>query len=525
MKIPVCILSFNRPSYLEVVLKSIKSQIDIDLRDFDFNFFQDGAVNPFSGKRKAQDGDIESCVRLFKEYFPDGNIFLSEKNLGVALNFERAENFAFGESEAPYSIFLEDDLELNDIYFKNLTRLTELALRRDDVGYISAYGNHHAPLTQQSARHNDVILMGHNWGFALTRQQWLKSAPFVNQYLDLVRSRDYSDRPADEICRLFQSWGAGAPGTSQDVAKSLACYLTGGVKINTYPVFARYIGEQGLHMTPEAFDRLGFQRTEWCNDDIFHPDELSDQNIASIRSGLGQYVQENYQNKRQSQTVEQNMSSTSVDLIKPTATRPEEAASSTPAALTPSIRMTPKEIELLIRHLKSSQAYLEFGAGGSTQLAIEHARGRIVTVESDAAWVEKLKADPKVKAAIDARRLSFMHIDIGPVGDWGVPRGETRIKHWKDYFSAPWISLDIPFDLVLIDGRFRIMCALMAAAYASDETRIAIHDYGVRKHYFVIEKYFDTIETADTLVILKRRKNINYMSWSSDILKHFFDFG
>jgi hypothetical protein len=191
----------------------------------------------------------------------------------------------------------------------------------------------------------------------------------------------------------------------------------------------------------------------------------------------------------------------------------------------PSIRMTPAETTLLTDHLKRSTTYLEFGAGGSTQFAIEHVRGRIVSVESDAAWIDKLKADPRVKAALDSRRLSFMHIDIGPVGDWGVPRGETRIKHWKDYFSAPWISLDLPFDFVLIDGRFRIMCALIACAYAPEETRIAIHDYSVRKHYFVLEKYFDTIDSADTLVILKRRKNINYMSWTSDILKHFYDFG
>ncbi|MDF0490488.1 hypothetical protein PX554_20360 [Sphingomonas sp. H39-1-10] len=288
---PIILMSFNRPDYLERVLVSLKNQHDVTLDAHPIYLFQDGAVNPYSGKLHAADEDIARNIALFETHFPKGTVRPSPDNLGVALNFERAEQEAFEILGARYALFLEDDLELGPFYIKTMLRLAELVLQRSDIGYFAAYGQHRATLAHQAARADQIIALNHNWGFGLTQEQWRRSAPYVEQYLELVRGIDYRDRPNETIFKLTQSWGCGAPGSSQDVIKSIACHLTGGCKINTTPAFAQYIGETGLHSTPELFTRMGFGKTQVMTQDIFTKERLTDEDIAHARTALKKYAE------------------------------------------------------------------------------------------------------------------------------------------------------------------------------------------------------------------------------------------
>lgn len=289
---PIIIMSFNRPDYLERVLVSLKNQRGVPLRDHPLYLFQDGGVNPFSSKRHAEDADIDRNIALFKTHFPDGIVRQSLDNLGVALNFERAEKEAFEVLDASFCIFLEDDLELGPYYLKTMLHLADMVLKRGDIGYFAAYGQHRAGLKHQLAFPNRIIPLNHNWAFGLTRKQWRLSAPYVEQYLALVRGVDYRDRPHEEIFQLTQSWGAGAPGSSQDVIKSIACHLTGGCKINTTPAFGQYIGETGLHSTPELFSKMGFGNTQVMMQDIFSKESFSDEEIQAARNALTLYSEQ-----------------------------------------------------------------------------------------------------------------------------------------------------------------------------------------------------------------------------------------
>lgn len=88
------------------------------------------------------------------------------------------------------------------------------------------------------------------------------------------------------------------------------------------------------------------------------------------------------------------------------------------------------EKELFVSLLGSSHAFLEFGCGGSTLLAIEHSLRFIASVDTDQAWIENLKANDVVNKAISSRRLHFILVDLGPVGERGVPSGESQIRSW-----------------------------------------------------------------------------------------------
>jgi hypothetical protein len=67
------------------------------------------------------------------------------------------------------------------------------------------------------------------------------------------------------------------PGNSQDVTKTLACCLTGAVKLNTKACLGKYIGAKGIHMNQQWYDRLGYANTEVYPGAITEFRELDDQ--------------------------------------------------------------------------------------------------------------------------------------------------------------------------------------------------------------------------------------------------------
>ena len=186
-------------------------------------------------------------------------------------------------------------------------------------------------------------------------------------------------------------------------------------------------------------------------------------------------------------------------------------------------RMSPAEIELFLSHVRAARSYLEFGAGGSTLLAVDAVAGHVTSVESDRDWIAKLRAESPIASAEAQGRLHFFHADIGPTGDWGAPKDDTGLRRWAKYYSRPWTARENDYDFVFIDGRFRVACALMTAVVARPGVTVGIHDYGGRMKYHVVGRYYDTVREADSLVILRRRPAIDMPMLMLDMTEHFLD--
>ncbi len=289
---PIVVLSFTRPDYLRPVLESLVAQQGCALAGRPVLLFQDGERNAFSGRRHGRAELIAQCVALFRALVPHGVVMASEGNLGVALNFERAERFVFEETGAAAAIFLEDDLVLSPHYIATLDGLLATHAADERVGYVAAYGDHRVALAEQRENPSRLTAMHHNWGFALTRRQWLRMRPRMADYLDLVRHVDYRQRDPEAIHQLYARWGFGRNPTSQDAAKTMACIATGAIKLKTRACLGRYIGERGLHMSPAVFEQRGFARTELFPDRVaeFEPltDALYQRVMEELRRWAGQ---------------------------------------------------------------------------------------------------------------------------------------------------------------------------------------------------------------------------------------------
>ncbi|ADP71675.1 hypothetical protein Rvan_2459 [Rhodomicrobium vannielii ATCC 17100] len=270
---PVLVISYNRPDYLSKVLESVVPQ----LGERRIALFQDGSWSDSLGKHKTDPELQDKCVSLFIEKFPFGEYFRSDKNIGTALNIDRAERYAFETLGADSAIFLEDDLVLGPAYFKVLESLIRLAMDDERIGYVAAFGNWRKTRDQQLASANKLQPMHLLWGFGLTKRHWLKCRPYVEKYLELVSGVDYEQRDHEKIRALTTKWGIKPGDTAQDRIKSFVTAIVGATKLNTEAAYGRYIGEEGINFNAEIYRKWGFGNTSF-----FSEPQTLDFDLASV---------------------------------------------------------------------------------------------------------------------------------------------------------------------------------------------------------------------------------------------------
>jgi hypothetical protein len=179
----------------------------------------------------------------------------------------------------------------------------------------------------------------------------------------------------------------------------------------------------------------------------------------------------------------------------------------------PSMKET--EIACLKAHLEGTRKYLEFGCGGSTILAAEMGLPKLYSVESDKFWADEVRNSPLVKPLVEQGDYLVKWVDIGPTKEWGHPADPATAIKWPNYSTAIWREISGPPDFILVDGRFRLSCALQSIARCSDVTKIAVHDFE-RKQYQYILKYTHIVEQVDNLAILRRRQSYDQVQFALD---------
>lgn len=164
-------------------------------------------------------------------------------------------------------------------------------------------------------------------------------------------------------------------------------------------------------------------------------------------------------------------------------------------------RMDPETIAFLEEAIRGARLYVEFGAGGSTIVA-DRLAVKTVTVESDRFYAAT------IRAAMTGSSVTILTPNIGVTGPWGWPLFQKptsrRIKRWWRYVEAPF-ALGTP-DLVLVDGRFRVACALESARraqIAKVPATIVFDDYETRPQYKSVERHLGAPEMVGRAAVFR----------------------
>ncbi len=166
--------------------------------------------------------------------------------------------------------------------------------------------------------------------------------------------------------------------------------------------------------------------------------------------------------------------------------------------------MEPDELAFLQKASRRRQHAVEFGCGASTLLLLRNGIGALDSVDSQPAWVRRVSDEPDAAEALRTGRLRMHCVDIGPTRKWGHPLGDESKARWPQYAQAAWhAALPAPVDFVLIDGRFRVACALMALLMVRPDALVAFHDFWTRlRVYGEILPLFDVVGRAGSLALL-----------------------
>lgn len=179
--------------------------------------------------------------------------------------------------------------------------------------------------------------------------------------------------------------------------------------------------------------------------------------------------------------------------------------------------------------LLSAKAYLEYGSGGSTVLAAK-ARVPFTTIDSDRFFLRSLQAKIAEELKTDGGR--YIYCDIGLTKMWGTPiftrPSAKRRSRWRNYAEAPWQADGRDFlpDLVLIDGRFRVVCALASIKHLSNKIdfEILVDDYASRPELNQIEKFAELRAMCGRMAVFKPKPTIDHAALDRAIDRYTVDY-
>lgn len=178
---------------------------------------------------------------------------------------------------------------------------------------------------------------------------------------------------------------------------------------------------------------------------------------------------------------------------------------------------TPRELDALRLELRECKSLIEFGAGGSTLLAIQAEPRKIVSCETDPEYLQKLRLNATVEAAETMGRLQLVHLDVGLTRQWGRPLEVPNREQMMKVFEPIRVNSDA--DTVFIDGRFRVAVAAKSYLYLKDDAKVIIHDFE-RPYYQAVLEFLTLEKQVDRLAVL--RKIPNRQSQAEAIFDHYW---
>lgn len=153
----------------------------------------------------------------------------------------------------------------------------------------------------------------------------------------------------------------------------------------------------------------------------------------------------------------------------------------------PELTLPEAEAVLLSAGYARADVILEYGSGGSTVLGAELGK-RVFSVESDKNWAQMMRDWFAANPATG--EVDIIWSDIGPTKEWGHPVDERGWKRFARYPLEVWDLDEFEHpDVVLVDGRFRVGCALAAAYRITRPVTLYFDDYVNRARFHEVEEF------------------------------------
>jgi hypothetical protein len=175
--------------------------------------------------------------------------------------------------------------------------------------------------------------------------------------------------------------------------------------------------------------------------------------------------------------------------------------------------MHPKEKELITKHFSPQKTMLEWGSGGST-VEFSPQLKEYYSNEHNLEWYNKVKEE------IESLSYSNVNYNYVPQNNPNLDDRQSEYHMFKDYLDIV-DTFNTKFDIVLIDGRARRLCAKKIIPYLNKDSIIIIHDWCLRNVYHCVIDYYDVLEyvndTAQTIATFKLKNQPKPNAYGLDL--------
>ena len=147
--------------------------------------------------------------------------------------------------------------------------------------------------------------------------------------------------------------------------------------------------------------------------------------------------------------------------------------------------MSGNEVSSELVKLCTNKNVLEFGSGGST-LLIGKVSKRLISIESDQKFARKMR---KLIETMGLNNTQLIYANIGPTKSFGQPIEfisfffRRKYQHYTGDLHNSIIDDEQLANVVFVDGRFRVWCAIECIRSFTNDFTLVFDDYLSRPEY------------------------------------------
>ncbi len=192
-KLCITIRSLKRVHSLHKLFGSLRFN---KISGVDFYFYIDGAVNPFSGKRYAEDVDSLRVLKAINSSgLPNRTIVFKHENNQTAIQKYEMLSTLFPHYE--YVMMLDNDLVVNKYYIKTIKTLFKQFKGDKKAGILhtSYIKGKFGGDNRMQKKLEDKVQYGftQRWEQGFWRETWEAIKPSFEKYMDIVKDCDYKE--------------------------------------------------------------------------------------------------------------------------------------------------------------------------------------------------------------------------------------------------------------------------------------------------------------------------------------------
>lgn len=154
---------------------------------------------------------------------------------------------------------------------------------------------------------------------------------------------------------------------------------------------------------------------------------------------------------------------------------------------------------LWLSFLNSNTSYFEWGSGFTTTVADMIVQTG-TSIEGSKSWFDRMQTKP-------LKRMHLKYVDIGHTRAFSWPSNSSKGAAYINSIHG----LHTAVNVALVDGRWRVACAMAAHSKLDEAGVVLVHDFD-RKEYQVMLKVFDKVTLVDSLAVLRRKPDSGRMA-------------